>query len=455
MPAGVHSEARRLRKVRVCRPGLAQKRLTPANCRELLFDDVLRVSRARNDPDAFTSAMIERGVEVLGMHDFLAQTVSDPAARAWLLDRKLGPDFIDPEAAQTLRPGLEALPPVRLAEHLIGALARAELPFEPAGFLARCVGPSDLLLPPLPNTLFTRDSGCWIGGGVMLCPMFWPARRQETRLTAAVYRFHAAFLDASGSPASECWGDPDRDHGLALIEGGDVMSPGEQELANLPPASRTITTLLTRVELDPRDPAFEHPTKRIGPVYTKAESQRIGAARHWPMAPDGTGLRRVVASPQPLPVFGLAAIRWLLECGAVGMAAGGGGIPVARRRDGHGHAQSAVRGMEAVIDKDLCSGLLACELQADGLVIAADVEAVSIDWGKASERAIGKVTPQALMRQSFPAGTMGPKVEAAWRFVLASGHRAGIGSLDEIEALIASDAGTQVCTAAAGGAESL
>ena len=249
----------------------------------------------------------------------------------------------------------------------------------------------------------------------------------------------------------------------------------EQELANLLPASRTVTTLLTRVEVDPRDPAFEHPTKPIGPVYSQSESQRIGAERHWAMAPDGTGFRRVVASPQPLRVFGLAAIRWLLERGALVIAAGGGGIPVAHgptgppqgriprcaarrlpdEHDGQGHEPSALHGIEAVIDKDLCSGLLARELQADCLVIATDVKAVSINWGLPGERAVGKVTPQALMRQSFPAGTMGPKVEAACCFVLATGHRAVIGSLDEIEAMIAGDAGTQVCTAAAGGAEHL
>ncbi len=229
----------------------------------------------------------------------------------------------------------------------------------------------------------------------------------------------------------------------------------EQELANLLPASRTVTTLLTRVEVDPHDSAFEHPTKPIGPVYTQDESQRIGAEKHWAMAADGTGFRRVVASPQPLRLFGLAAIRWLLEQGALVIAAGGGGIPVARGREGQGHELSALHGIEAVIDKDLCSGLLARELQADCLVIATDVKAVSVDWGLPGERAIGKVTPQALMRQSFPAGTMGPKVEAACRFVLATGHRAVIGSLDEIEAMIVGDAGTQVCTAAAGGAERL
>ena len=219
---GVHSEVGRLRKVLVCRPGLAQKRLTPANCKELLFDDVLWVSQARNDHDAFTTAMSDRGVEVLELHELLATTVADPAARAWLLDRKLGADFIDTETAAEVRPWLEALPPARLAEHLIGGVARGDVPFDAKGLLARCAGAADMLLPPLPNTLFTRDSSCWVGGGVVLCPMYWPARRQETLLTTAVYRFHPAFAGA----AKEWWGDPDRDHGLATLEGGDVMPLG-------------------------------------------------------------------------------------------------------------------------------------------------------------------------------------------------------------------------------------
>ena len=221
LPKGVHSEVGRLRKVLVCRPGLAQKRLTPANCHELLFDDVLWVAQARNDHDAYTSAMIDRGIEVLELHDLLARTMTDPIAKAWVLDRKLGPDFVDPEAAEALRPWLEALPPTRLAEHLISGLARAELPFEPDGLLARFTVPADLLLPPLPNTLFTRDSSCWIGGGVVLCPMYWPARQQETLLTTAVYRFHPAFADIT-----EWWGDPDKAHGQASLEGGDVMPIG-------------------------------------------------------------------------------------------------------------------------------------------------------------------------------------------------------------------------------------
>ena len=216
---GLHSEVGRLRKVLVCRPGLAQKRLTPANCHDLLFDDVLWVTQARNDHDAFTTAMTERSIEVLELHDLLETTVSNPAARTWLLDRKLGPDYLDVETAEQLRPWLETLPPAKLAEHLIGGLARAELPFEPEGLLGHFAAPADLILPPLPNTLFSRDNSCWIGDGVVLCSMFWPARRQETLLMTAVYRFHPSFA----GKVKVWWGDPDVDHGQASLEGGDVM----------------------------------------------------------------------------------------------------------------------------------------------------------------------------------------------------------------------------------------
>ena len=216
---GLHSEVGRLRKVLVCRPGLAQKRLTPANCHDLLFDDVLWVTQARNDHDAFTTAMTERSIEVLELHDLLETTVSNPAARTWLLDRKLGPDYLDVETAEQLRPWLETLPPAKLAEHLIGGLARAELPFEPEGLVGHFAAPADLILPPLPNTLFSRDNSCWIGDGVVLCSMFWPARRQETLLMTAVYRFHPSFA----GKVKVWWGDPDVDHGQASLEGGDVM----------------------------------------------------------------------------------------------------------------------------------------------------------------------------------------------------------------------------------------
>lgn len=213
----------------------------------------------------------------------------------------------------------------------------------------------------------------------------------------------------------------------------------EQELCNLLPASRVVTTLLTRVEVDPRDPAFQNPSKPIGPVYTQAEAQRIAADKHWSLAPDGDGFRRVVPSPQPMRVLGMDPIRWLLERGVLVIAAGGGGIPVARGTDGR-----SLHGVEAVIDKDLCSCVLALELEADCLVIATDVDAVYLDWGTPGQRALGKVTPQALAQHTFPAGSMGPKVEAASRFARSSGKKAVIGSLDRIEEMLAGHAGTEV-----------
>ena len=219
MSGGLHSEVGRLRKLIVCHPGLAQKRLTPANCHELLFDDVLWVARARNDHDAYTVALKERDIEVLEMHDLLSEVVALPLAREWLLSRKLGPDFVDEETAAQLRSWLEGLPAAKLAEHLIGGVARAEVPFEAHGLLGLFSAPSDMLLPPLPNTLFTRDNSCWVGNGVVLSPMFWPARRQETLLMAAIYRFHPKF----GANTKVWCGDPDKDHGLASLEGGDVM----------------------------------------------------------------------------------------------------------------------------------------------------------------------------------------------------------------------------------------
>lgn len=226
----------------------------------------------------------------------------------------------------------------------------------------------------------------------------------------------------------------------------------EQELANRLPATRTVATLITRVEVHPQDPAFEHPDKPIGPVYTATEAKQVATARGWTMAADGQALRRVVASPAPMRILGLQAIRWLLDRGALVIAAGGGGIPVARTGES---GQPGLQGVAAVIDKDHCSSLLARELQADLLVIATDVPAVFLDWGQPTQRAIGKVTPHALAGHDFASGSMGPKVEAARAFVLATGRRAVIGSLAQIEEMLAGSAGTQVCEAAAGGADDL
>jgi carbamate kinase len=222
----------------------------------------------------------------------------------------------------------------------------------------------------------------------------------------------------------------------------------EQELANLLPVTSTVTTLLTRVEVNPLDPAFERPTKPIGPVYTQAQAEQGVQQKNWSIAPDGKGFRRVVASPQPLRVIGLEAIRWLMERGALVIAAGGGGIPVAAAP-----GSRALHGVEAVIDKDLCAGLLARELAADCLIIATDVAAVYTDWGMPSQQALGRVTPKELAQHSFPVGSMGPKVGAASQFVKDTGKRAVIGSLDDIEAMLlegVGGAGTQVYPDAGG-----
>ena len=214
----------------------------------------------------------------------------------------------------------------------------------------------------------------------------------------------------------------------------------EQELVNRLPGSRTVATLLTRVEVDPHDPAFEKPSKPIGPIYGEEEARKIAGTRHWTIGPDGKGMRRLVASPRPKRVLGLDPIRWLLEHDTLVIAAGGGGIPVALASDGN-----SLQGVNAVIDKDLCSGLLAQQLDADCLVIATDVAAIFLDWGLPQQRPLRKITPQALARHTFPAGSMGPKAEAACAFVLATGRRAVIGSLDHIEDMLSGKAGTEVC----------
>jgi arginine deiminase len=223
MTLGVHSEVGQLRKVLVCRPGLAQARLTPGNCHALLFDDVLWVAQARNDHYAFINVMQERGVQVFEMHDLLADILADEKARGWVLDRKLTEDAVGAVMATQLRAWLEDMPPAALAERLIGGVVRAELPFEPHGLFANCLEAADFVIAPLPNTLFTRDNSCWIYGGVTLNPMYWPARRSETLLMAAIYQFHPVFR----GQVHVWWGHPDTDHGLATLEGGDVMPIGQ------------------------------------------------------------------------------------------------------------------------------------------------------------------------------------------------------------------------------------
>jgi arginine deiminase len=228
---GVWSEVGRLRRVMVCSPGLAHLRLTPDTCDELLFDDVIWVDRAKRDHFDFTTKMRDRGVEVLEALDLLTEVVAMPVARAWVLDRKVTDDLVGPGLTHEVRGWLDGLPAARLAELLIGGVTWRDVPDDFAGpFLTALQSVPDqpgFLLPPLPNTLFARDNASWIFHGVTLNPMSWPARRQETLLTTAIYRFHPAFAgeqydvwlgDLDGQPA---------DHGFATLEGGDVMPVGK------------------------------------------------------------------------------------------------------------------------------------------------------------------------------------------------------------------------------------
>jgi carbamate kinase len=212
----------------------------------------------------------------------------------------------------------------------------------------------------------------------------------------------------------------------------------EQELGNLLPFERPFATLLTMVEVDRNDPAFKNPTKPIGPVYTEAEARRVADALGWTIAPDGSGWRRVVASPVPKRIFEIRPIRWLLERNTVVICAGGGGIPTMYDDQGH------LNGSEVVIDKDRASALLAGELDADVFIMATDVDGVYLDWGTPQARRLDSATPAELMSLDFALGSMGPKVEAACAFVQKTGKRAAIGALKDIPTMYEGNAGTQV-----------
>jgi arginine deiminase len=219
---GVYSEVGRLRTVMVCRPGLAHMRLTPENCHDLLFDDVIWVTKARIEHYDFAQVMRERGVEVLEMHDLLAKTLEQKEGRRWILDRKITVNTIGPMGLDTVRTWLDEITAGELAELLIGGIAAGEIPF-PGFEDFSDYDPHGLWIPPLPNTLYTRDTTSWIYGGVTLNPMYWPARCQETLLTAAIYKFHPDFCDTG---IRTWFGNPDQSYGPATLEGGDVMPIG-------------------------------------------------------------------------------------------------------------------------------------------------------------------------------------------------------------------------------------
>lgn len=234
-PVGVFSEAGRLRTVLVAAPGLAHTRLTPDTCKDLLFDEVLWVERARADHAEFRALMAGRGIEVLELQELLTAVVADPVARDWILDRRITANEVGRGLMVPTREWLTSLAPEQLADHLIGGVSYTELPDEFGGQFLSVLRDSlrdqrEWILPPLPNTLFMRDNSSWIYGGVTLNPMYWPARRPETLLTAAIYRFHPRFADAS---FTVWFGDPDQPGSTgspgsseATLEGGDVMPIG-------------------------------------------------------------------------------------------------------------------------------------------------------------------------------------------------------------------------------------
>jgi carbamate kinase len=226
---------------------------------------------------------------------------------------------------------------------------------------------------------------------------------------------------------------------LDAESGGQIGYVVELELDNAIDHQDTVA-VLTRVLVDADDPAFADPTKFIGPVYDEQRAHALAAERGWVIKPDGDRWRRVVPSPAPKEIVQLGAIRRLVDGGFLVVCVGGGGVPVVAVDGGHA-------GVEAVIDKDLASALLAVGLGAEVLVLATDVDAVYTGWGTNEQRAVARTTSEWLRVQAFAGGSMGPKVEAVCRFVEATGRRAAIGRLEAIPALVAGTAGTQVAPA--------
>ncbi|MCC9175452.1 arginine deiminase [Arthrobacter sp. zg-Y179] len=223
---GVHSEVGKLRKVLVCAPGLAHERLTPTNREDLLFDDVMWVENAQRDHADFVTKMENHGVDVVELHDLLGQTMDLPEARTWLLDRKIVANRVGLGLVSGTRAFLDSLTGADLARYLIGGLATSDLPADyRTGYIAlarESSGRPEYLLPPLPNTLYTRDTTCWVGGGgLTLNPLYWPARHDETLLMQAIYKFHPEY-----AASTVWWGDGEQDWGQAYLEGGDVMPVG-------------------------------------------------------------------------------------------------------------------------------------------------------------------------------------------------------------------------------------
>lgn len=218
----------------------------------------------------------------------------------------------------------------------------------------------------------------------------------------------------------------------------------QQELSNTVPGSASIATVLTQIQVDPKDPAFQKPSKPVGPVYSKEEADKIAAEKGWTMAPDNDKYRRVVASPKPVNIFGLAPLKTLIDHKYIVVCGGGGGIPTWVDDKGKQH------GAEAVIDKDLATALLATLIDADLFVIATDVDGAYLDWGKPEQKRIALAAPDAALAFGFASGSMGPKIEAAANFAKATGKDAVIGALADIEQIVAGKAGTRISGKAEG-----
>lgn len=226
MQLGVHSEIGKLRKVLVSRPSLAHERLTPANCRELLFDDVIWVQKARSDHADFVLKMKDHGVEVYDIQDLLTECFRDvPESRAFILDRRINDNYVGPALARILRPWLDERDPHLLARHLLGGIVLEDLPKDlVTREMHEVLSAGEFIVRPVPNALFQRDPSCWIYGGVTCNPMFWPARKPETLLQRTVYKFHPLFTK---NEFKIWWGDSDEDWGNTSMEGGDVMPIGK------------------------------------------------------------------------------------------------------------------------------------------------------------------------------------------------------------------------------------
>ena len=223
MTPGVYSEVGRLRTVLLHRPDVELRRLTPGNCADLLFDDVLWVAEARREHDAFADALRDRGVEVLHLADLLAETLADDVARKWVLDHTIVDAQFGPAVTRALRERLADMVPHALSAALTGGITPDDIDLSRDGLWGRVLQPDGFVLPPLPNHLFTRDTSCWIYGGVSLNPMAKPARRRETVHLEAIYRFHPRF---ASEPFDIWYGGVDNDWAGATVEGGDVLVLG-------------------------------------------------------------------------------------------------------------------------------------------------------------------------------------------------------------------------------------